>query len=69
MLSCKQGHGLLAQLQGRERLEEAAVQRPESDLAVWIRAVYIIAAGVMKRSINLLIRIKPMVMLIQMHAN
>lgn len=69
MVSCKQGHGLLAQLQGRERLEEAAVQRPESDLAVWIRAVYIIAAGLMKRSVNLLIGIKLMVMLIQMHAN
>lgn len=69
MLPCKQGHGLLAQLRGTERLEEAAVQRPESDLAVWIRAVYIIAAGVVKRSVNLLIGIKRMLMLIQMHAN
>lgn len=69
MVSCKQGHGFLTQLQGRETLEEAAVQRPEPVLAVWIRRVYIIAAGVTKRYINLLIGIKLMVMLIQMHGN
>lgn len=69
MLPCKQGHGLLTQLRGTESLEEAAVQRPESDLAVWITAVYTIAAGVVKRSVNLLIGIKRMLMLIQMRAN
>lgn len=54
----------------RGRLEEAAVQRPEPGLAVWIRAVYIIAAGVMKGSVNLLIRIKLLIkLLIQMRAN
>lgn len=69
MVSRRQGRRLLAQLGGRRRLEEAALQRLQSDLCAWIRAVYIIASGVRKRYINLLIRIKMTVMLIQMHAN
>lgn len=69
LVSRRQGHGLLAQLGGRKGLEEAAVQRLQSDLCAWIRAVYIIASGVRKCYINLLIRIKLTVMLIQMCAN
>lgn len=54
---CKQGHGLLARLPGREKLKEA-------DLHVRI-GVHAPAAGLRIRYINLLVGFKPKVMLIQ----